>query len=259
MKLSIVIPTCNERQYLYKTINTVINHAAGRHKLEIIVIDCGSTDGTAQAVRHKSVVVVENPRLKGSKWQSLNLGGKLAQGEIILFLDADTQLPPHYDKAIADALEDKEVVGGAFEFDYDKSSPLLWMLTMVYRLRYRFRKRFYGHQGIFVRKTVYDEIGGWPQKRLLEAAYFCEKLKGKGKLKLLPLTVKTSARRLYKNGFSNVIALDFKIWLMDFLGADAERYSDTYWKLDKHTNFSKNSSTTVNHNSSLTKTQEVVG
>lgn len=230
MKLSIIIPTCNERQYLYKTINSVINHATGKERLEIIVVDCGSTDGTTSAIKHKSVVVVENPQLKGKKWQSLNLGGRLAQGEVLLFLDADTLVPPGYDSAILTALADERVVGGAFEFSFDQRSPLLWLITLINRIRYRVRQSYYGDQGIFVRSSAYKQSGGWPNKVLLETAYFCRELKKQGSLALLPLRTKTSSRRFHQQGTLKMFWYDLKVWILDLFGLDVNKYGEEYWR-----------------------------
>lgn len=207
MKLSIIIPTCNEKDYLQKTLNAAANHASGKHGIEILVIDCGSTDGTTEFIRQKSVVVVTNPMLAGKKWASLRLGARLAQGDVFLFLDADTLLPPNYDLSIAEALLNDKVIGGAFEFSFIEKSPLLSLVTLVNRIRYRFRKRFYGDQGIFVRRTAYTISGGWPERQLMEAAYFCKKLQEHGKLVIINPSVRTSARRFTEGGILKVFFL----------------------------------------------------
>lgn len=239
MKLSVIIPTCNESQYLHKTINTLINHAEARQHLEIIVVDCGSSDGTVTTIKHKSVVIVENAQLRGKKWKSLNLGGRLAQGEILLFLDADTQVPPNFDTSIRQALEDEHVIGGAFEFDFDDSSFLLNLIIFVNRLRYRWRKSYYGDQGIFVRNSVFKEVKGWPNRNLLEGAYFCKELKKHGKLVLLRQSVKTSARRFQQNGVGKMLIKDLKIWLMNLIGRDVEKFAADYWAENQQAVYSR--------------------
>lgn len=229
MKLSIIIPTCNEKDYLQQTLNAAQNHASGQHGLEILVIDCGSEDGTTDTIRQKSVVVVTNPSLAGRKWASLRLGARLAQGDVFLFVDADTLLPPDYDLAIVQALKNDAVVGGAFEFSFVERSLALSFVTFINRIRYRIRKRFYGDQGIFVRRTAYMLSGGWPERKLLEAAYFCKELQNHGKLALLKPTVRTSARRFIEGGVLKVFLHDVRIWLRDLFGKDVERYGQTYW------------------------------
>lgn len=233
MKISIIIPTCNEKDYLQKTLNTAQNHASGKHGIEILVVDCGSTDGTTDNIRQKSVVVVTNPMLAGRKWASLRMGARLAQGDVFLFLDADTLLPPDYDLAIANALADDAVVGGAFEFSFTEKSLALSFVTFINRIRYRFRKRFYGDQGIFVRRTAYALSGGWPERQILEAAYFCKAIQTVGNLTIIKPAVKTSARRFKEGGVLRVFFNDIRIWFENLIGRDVEKYGKKYWAYNR--------------------------
>lgn len=230
MKLSIIIPTCNEKEFLQVTLNAALNHASGKNGLEILVIDCGSTDGTTDIIRQKSVVVVTNPGLMGKKWASLKFGARLAQGDVYLFLDADTLLPPNYDLSIEKALTDRSVVGGAFEFSFLEKSFSLAFVTFINRIRYRFRKRFYGDQGIFVRASTYENSSGWPERQLLEAAYFCKELQNHGKLKVIGPPVRTSARRFIDGGVLKVFFHDVSIWFKNLIGIDVEKYGRDYWE-----------------------------
>lgn len=229
MKLSIIIPTYNEADNINKTIGALLDQAK-ENPFEIIVVDCGSVDNTVQKICYPNVISVVNPRLAGKKYRSLRFGAKMAQGNILLFLDADTLVPHHYDLAIEQAIMDPAVVGGAFEFSFDKFSYSLFCVSFFNRIRYRFRKRFYGDQGIFVRKEVYEESGGWPERSLLEAAYLCRNLQKYGKLQLLRQQSITSSRRFTEGGVWRVFIHDFKIWAMDLLGMDVEKYGAAYWK-----------------------------
>ncbi|MBW3544205.1 MAG: glycosyltransferase, partial [Bacteroidetes bacterium] len=229
MKLSIIIPTYNEKDYLQKTLNAAQNHASGKHSLEIIVIDGGSTDGTPARIRQKSVVVVTNPSLAGKKWAALRMGARLAQGDVFLFLDADTLLPPDYDLSIARVLADNKVVGGAFEFSFFEKSPALSFITFINRIRYRFRKRFYGDQGLFVRQSAYLASGGCPERALLETAYLCKALQEQGKLKIIQPPVQTSARRFIRGGILKVFLQDLRIWWRDLIGLKVDQHGQQYW------------------------------
>ena len=229
MKLSIIIPTYNEANNINTTIGALFDQAKQK-PFEIIVVDCGSADNTVQAIRYPEVISVVNPLLAGKKCSSLRFGANIAQGNTLLFLDADTLVPNHYDQAIEQALQNPSVVGGAFEFSFDKSSFPLFCISFFNRLRYRFRKRFYGDQGIFVRKKAYDESGGWPERSLLEAAYLCRNLQKYGRLQLLPLPVITSSRRFTEGGVWRVFLHDIKIWGMDLIGMDVEKYGAAYWR-----------------------------
>lgn len=228
MKLSIIIPTFNEAPNINKTIDALWQRATVP-PFEIIVVDCGSTDGTLEAIRSPQVVTVRNPRLAGKKWQSLCLGANISQGDVLLFLDADTLVPYYYDSAIDNTLTRQDVVGGAFEFSFDKFSYSLMCITLVNRIRYRVCKRFYGDQAIFVRKKDYVNAGGWPNRSLLEAAYLCKNLQKYGRLSLVNSSVVTSSRRFTEGGIWKVFIHDMKIWGMDLLGMDVEKYGEAYW------------------------------
>lgn len=228
MKLSIIIPTYNEASHINKTIEVLLQRAVDQ-PLEIIVVDGGSTDGTIEAIQYSQVTTIVNPQLAGKKWRSLRMGANMSQGNVLLFVDADTLLPDAYDKSIEELLNKKELVGGAFEFSFDKFSYSLMLVTLVNRIRYRFRKRYYGDQAIFVRKKTYINAGGWPDRSLLEAAYLCKKLQKHGRLGLIRSPVVTSSRRFTEGGVWKVFLHDFKIWGMDLLGMDVEKYGKAYW------------------------------
>ena len=232
MRLSIIIPTLNEAPNIKKTLGTLLERA-DEAPYEIIVVDCGSTDSTLKEIEHPEVVTIVNPKLAGRKCRALKMATNIAQGDILFFLDADTLVPPHFDTAIKAALLDRQVVGGAFEFAFDRFSLPLFFITLANRVRYRYRKRFYGDQGIFVRRDAYLKAGGWPDRALLEAAYLCRNLQKVGKLKLLKQATLTSSRRFTEGGVWKVFAHDMRIWGSDLLGLDVEKYAANYWAKNK--------------------------
>lgn len=228
MKLSVIIPTYNEAININQTIEALYERAAGV-PFEIIVVDCGSSDKTVDCIKRKEVIIMLNPRLAGKKCRSLRMGTNIAQGEVLLFLDADSLVPQHYDASIEKALENPEVVGGAFEFALDKKGISFFLVTLINRIRYRFRKRFYGDQGVFVRKDVYQKAGGVPERALLETAYLCKNLQKLGKLQLISQPMVTSSRRFTDGGVWRVFLHDIRIWAMDLFGMDVERFGKAYW------------------------------
>ena len=228
MSLSIIIPTYNEEAYLRRTLEAIYRCATSEP--EVIVVDCGSVDQTVTIAQQYPTTIVEDASLKGTKWKSLNQGAAIAQGNVYLFLDADSIVPRRFDMAIQCALQKKGIVGGAFEFDFDEDGWALRVITLINRIRYRFRKRFYGDQGIFVKKEIFSQVGGWPALDIMEAAYFCNNLQACGKLYLVPYPVKTSARRFTEGGIWNVFLHDIRVWAMDFLGINVQHFAKAYWQ-----------------------------
>jgi rSAM/selenodomain-associated transferase 2 len=230
MQLSVIIPALNEFQYISKTVYAVRENAVLGAPHEIIVIDCGSTDGTTEIVKKLGVNLIEiRPEVAGRS-QALNRGASISTGDVYLFLDADTILPEGYDKEIKTVLDSQDIAGGAFEFALDGKGFSLRVVELINRIRYRISHQFYGDQGIFVRATVFRGLGGYPNKGILEASDFCYSLKKVGTLALIRKKIKTSPRRFLEGGVYRVLAGDIKIWWLDVMGKPVDQFADIYWK-----------------------------
>jgi glycosyltransferase involved in cell wall biosynthesis len=228
MRLSIIIPTLNEVRYLAAAVDEVRHQALLGPPHEIIVADCGSVDGTAAlALRLGTRLVQEEPALS-SRASALNSGAAAATGDVLLSLDADTLVPRGYDRAIRQALRAPGVVGGAFEFALDGPHLGLRLVELINRVRYRLWPLYYGDQGLFFRATTFRQVGGYPERRLLEASDFCRRIGRQGKLVLIRKYMKTSARRFLEGGILRVLAKDCWIWWLDLLGRPTERFGTAY-------------------------------
>jgi rSAM/selenodomain-associated transferase 2 len=226
MRLGIIIPTLNEAQYLAGTVLRLFSAArAGPH--QILVADCDSRDGTSDVANGLgvSVVSVAQPH---SRARALNTGASFADTDVLLFLDADTRVPTGYDVAIEKVLRHPDVVGGAFEFALDGPEIGLRLVEVINRIRYRLWPWYYGDQGIFVRSEVFRRLGGYPERRLLEASDFCRRLRYQGRVVLIPRPMKTSPRRFREGGIYRVFARDVWIWGLDWLGCATEHLGPRY-------------------------------
>lgn len=160
---------------------------------------------------------------------SLNYGLKMATGDVVLFLDADTLLPEHYDKSIVEVMGNDTVIGGAFEFSFRKPDWKLWLLTIANRIRYRFGKVYYGDQAIFSRRHILNKIGGVPEEALMESAFLCKSLRSEGKLALIKPGISTSPRRFQEHGFLKVAWFDLNMFIRFNLGLPVSGYAKKYW------------------------------
>ena len=229
MLISIVIPTLNEAEQLNAIIAHTKRQAFAPAELEIMVVDAGSTDGTLSTINDNHILQFCKPEYALKKYKSLNYGVEQATSDILLFLDADTLLPKHFDLSIKEALTHTHVVGGAFEFSFQKPDWKLRLLTLINRIRYRFGNIYYGDQAIFARRQTLVEIGGVPEEALMEAAYLCRSLRKRGKLKLIKPGIETSPRRFNEYGFFKVAWFDINMFIRFNLGLPVSGFANKYW------------------------------
>ncbi|MDY6783690.1 MAG: TIGR04283 family arsenosugar biosynthesis glycosyltransferase [Cyanobacteriota bacterium] len=211
-KISIVIPTLNEARTLEKTID----RAQTGSNVEIIVVDGGSQDPTVEIARSRGVQTIVSPQ--PGRAAQMNAGGAIATGNILLFLHADTHLPPEYDKAVRAALSQPHVVAGAFELNIDSSLPSLRWVEKMVSARSRFLQLPYGDQALFLQTSLFEELGGFPNFPIMEDFEFVRHLKRRGKIAIVPTAVLTSPRRWLKLGVFRTTFINQAIVFGYFLG-----------------------------------------
>jgi glycosyltransferase involved in cell wall biosynthesis len=227
MKLSIVIPTLNEAGYLAAAVEGVRRGACATAVPEVIVADCGSTDGTAEVAAQLGVQLLRPPGLD-SRAAACNVAAARASGDVLLFLDADSRPPRGYDRAIAWALSDPQAVGGAFEFALDGPGWGLRVVEAINRVRYRIWPWYYSDQGLFVRAAAFRRLGGFPPRRIMETSDLCKVLWRHGRLVLIPRLLRTSPRRFLAGGVWRVLGHDVRLWLLDLIGRPTEHHGPAY-------------------------------
>lgn len=231
IKLSIIIPTLNEADYISRTLNSIVLNKFYEIKPEIIVVDSGSTDNTVDIARPLADKLIQLKSLSSGKWEALNKGAEISCGEVLLFLDADTVVPKDYDKEIENVFINKNIVGGAFEFTLDGREFGLRVVELINRVRYRVRHSFYGDQGLFVRSNIFHKAGMFPARRLFETSSMCRKLRRYGKLKLIKKPALTSPRRFIEGGIYRVLLSDLKLWFLNKTKNFPDNKSaDSYWE-----------------------------
>ncbi len=192
MTLSVVIPALDEGGRIEAALES-----ASAPGVELVVVDGGSRDDTMARAKALGARVVSS--LPGRARQ-LAAGAREAQGDVLLFLHADTRLPVGYDAAVTQALGDPTVAGGAFRFRFDRSSPALRIVEWGARLRGAWLRLPYGDQAIFVRRRVLEAMGGVPEVPIFEDLDLVRGIRRAGRLALLSACATTSARRYEANG-----------------------------------------------------------
>jgi len=221
MDISVIIPTLNEADRIGQTIQRL--RECG--ECEIVIVDGGSTDGTLQGAGDADLVI-NGPR--GRALQQ-NHGAERCRGDVLLFLHADCGLQPGSLQAIQAALEDQRVVGGCFYQRIHAAGFVYRSLEWGNALRVQMAGWAYGDQGIFVRRSVFENLGGFPKLPLMEDLYFSKQLKRKGPLRLLrnpPLLV--SPRRWQQQGVFRQTLRNWCLISLAMLGVPPHRLTRLY-------------------------------
>jgi len=220
VQLTVVIPALDEADQITGAIASA--SAAGS---EIIVVDGGSRDATPERAAAGGARVVKSAP---GRARQLAAGACLARGDTILFLHADTRLPPGWDASVRTALADPRVVGGAFRLRFEPRSPALRLIEWGTRLRVALLQLPYGDQALFVRRSVLEELGGVPQTPIMEDLDLVQSLKRRGRIACLPLAVTTSARRYRAAGALRTVLRNGLAATAWWLGLPRERIAAWY-------------------------------
>ncbi len=226
--ISIIVPVLNEETALPDFMGQFKNLEA-KEDFELIISDGGSSDGTvaiAQSLDSAVLIKVVNSP-SGRAWQ-MNNAAKLAIGEVLLFLHADTYLPEGVLSAVAKAMHDKAVVGGRFKVKLDNPAPLYRLIGTMINLRDGLFGGFTGDQAIFIRKDIFEKLGGYKEIELCEDLDIARRLKKEGKVIRLPLFATTAARRWEKAGLVKTILLMWIIRLLFYAGVSPKRLAKLY-------------------------------
>ena len=192
-RISVIVPTLNEQACLAATLDAVAL-ASGD---ELIIVDAGSADATPDIARRYTRRFYQGPR---GRAQQMNVGARQAGGDVLLFLHADTLLPAGGLEAVRQTLEQPGAVAGAFRLVITPATPALRLVAWGTNLRSRFGGLPYGDQALFVRRRVFEELGGYDEVPFMEDIRLVQALRRRGRLVLLPQAVATSGRRWQRDG-----------------------------------------------------------
>lgn len=224
LKLSVIVPVLNEADVIGANLQALL--AAAPH--EIIVVDGGSTDQTREICRQLGVTLVTSQPGRG---RQMNVGAGRASGDVLLFLHADTRLPTGALRDIAAILRDSHCPGGRFDVEIDGTHWMLKIVAALINQRSRLTGVATGDQGIFVRRPVFQSMGGFPEVPLMEDIAFCRKLKRIGPIACLRSRVITSGRRWESDGVWRTIIKMWALKLAYLAGVSPHRlkrfYADT--------------------------------
>ena len=223
--ISVIIPAFNEANQIAHTLAQT-RKAAADSLLEIIVVDCGSSDETVEIAEEAGAIV-----LKSSKGRAvqMNYGAKAAKGEILYFLHADSVPPVNFDQQILEAIE-LGAVSGCFRLAFDHKH---WFLKAnCWFTRFDSNAVRFGDQSLFVLKEAFARSGGFREDLLvMEDQEIIHRIKKEGKFIVLKDYVITSARKYIDNGPYRLQGIFFLIWMLYYLGWSQASLLKLYRKL----------------------------
>lgn len=216
--LCIVMPVLNEAATLLEKLEAL--QALRARGVRTVVVDGGSQDDTL-AIAHEAVArglvdeVLQSARGRASQ---MNAGAAASPADVLLFLHADTRLPPDADLTITQAVQD--CAWGRFDVRIDSPRQTLRMVSFMMNLRSRWTGIATGDQAIFVRRKTFLRVGGFPDQALMEDIALSRRLKACGAPACLRQRVSTSARRWHRHGVWRTIFLMWRLRAAYFFGAD---------------------------------------
>jgi len=227
VQIAVVIPALDEADRVAQAVASA--RAPG---VEILVVDGGSRDATRERAREAGARVIASER---GRARQLAAGARAADAEVLVFLHADSRLPPGFAGAVGAALEDPAVAGGAFGLRFEREPGAGRLLRLGLRvleagveLRVALFGLPYGDQALFARRSALERAGGVPQVPILEDLDLVAALRRTGRFVVLPALVVTSPRRYLARGLARTWLRNAGALAAWRLGVDRTRLAAWY-------------------------------
>jgi rSAM/selenodomain-associated transferase 2 len=221
--LSIIIPVLDEATGIAAALAALVPFRA--RGVEVIVVDGGSRDDTVARAAAGADRVIAAPRGRAAQ---MNAGAAASSGDVLLFLHADTRLPPEADRLVLDGLSTTMWRWGRFDVRIDGKSPLLPVVAALMNWRSLATGIATGDQAIFVARDAFHAVGGFPDIALMEDVAMSKRLKRIGRPLCLAVPVTTSGRRWDQRGVIPTILLMWRLRLGYWLGANPATLARRY-------------------------------
>jgi rSAM/selenodomain-associated transferase 2 len=220
-QISVIIPARNDAVALQHTLDH-LQHLTGIADIEILVAASGERRSIEQAVAGRAQLLWP---ARSSRSGSMNSAADIARGEILFFLHADSLPPKDALSRIRSLLQNPKILGGAFEHRFLETTWSLRAISWINRRRYRLTRNYYGDQGIFVRASVFRNLGGYRDLGLMEDLDLSQRLKRSGRTALIRSPLVTSGRRFIARGPWRTFG--FIVWLLFLhtLRLDTQRFA----------------------------------
>lgn len=229
MTFSIIIPTLNEASVIQTTLRCTVRLGFE----DILVVDGGSSDDTMALVEAAIAHLGHSPSLrllssKAGRATQLNAGAAASTADVLLFLHADSRLPEGARRLLEQALDDPTVVGGRFDVRFDRPSVIGRIISTLMNLRSRISRISTGDQAMFVRRSVFERLGGFSDIPIMEDIDLSIRLKRAGATAAIREPVTTSFRRWEQQGPMRTILLMWSLRFLYWIGVRPHRLTRWY-------------------------------
>ena len=225
--ISIIIPVLNEAETIEDLLFHVIDHSSLQNISEIIVVDGGSTDRSQDIIKNLDLKIKLLSSPKGRAKQ-MNLGAKVARGNILYFLHADSFPPLHFDECIISEVK-KGHNAGCFRLKFDSNH--WWLKLASWLTQFSWRACRGGDQSQFITRALFDDIGGFDESfTIYEDNVLINELYARNEFVVINEKIKTSARLYRKHGVWKLQYHFWAIYVKKWFGASADDLFDYYKK-----------------------------
>jgi rSAM/selenodomain-associated transferase 2 len=222
-RLSIVMPVLDEGEAVAGALDALAE-MRGRG-VEVIVVDGGSRDATVIRARMRADRVISAARGRAAQ---MNAGAAVASGDVLLFLHADTRLPPEADRLVLDGLAKSGRDWGRFDVAIEGKHSMLKVVAAMMNLRSRITAIATGDQAIFVKRNAFAAVGGFQDIALMEDIALSKRLKRTSRPFCIRVRAVSSGRRWDSHGLWPTILLMWQLRLAYYFGADPARLAQRY-------------------------------
>ena len=220
MPVSVVIPALNEEEWIAGAVASALEAGAA----EVIVVDGGSGDRTARfATAAGARVILSDP----TRGRQLNRGAETASNQSLIFLHADSRLPPGAAAAVEDALTHGTRFGG-FRIRFSEQARKLRIAEAMINVRSAITGAPWGDQAQFVARSTLLDSGGFREIPIMEDYELAQRMRRAGPTRILPLSVTTSGRRFLQKGLLRTTALNWSIIVKYRFGVDPKKLARAY-------------------------------
>jgi len=219
--VAVVIPLLNEAVALPHLLQGLRQCAPD----ELLLVDGGSSDETRQILQDSGLRWLTSQCGRGAQ---MNAGARVCKSKIILFLHADTEISLGHIEFLRGLAQKPDYVGGRFDVHLSGAHSALRMIEWFMNLRSRLSRISTGDQAMFVRRDVFEAMGGFAEIPLMEDIEFSRRLKRQGRIACLRRKVLTSSRRWERYGMVPTLLLMWRLRLLYWLGVSPAKLAAMY-------------------------------